>query len=91
MCILTCINVFIPVHSCCSKVANITVKNQTFSEAINQPGSTFINAKFDGILGMAFPSIAVDNTTPVFQNMVSQGLVTSPVFGFYLDRYVGST
>lgn len=67
-------------------VANITVKKQTFGEAINQPGSTFINAKFDGILGMAFPSIAVDNTTPVFQNMVSQGLVSSPVFGFYLDR-----
>ena len=65
------------------------MKSQTFGEAINQPGSTFINAKFDGILGMAFPSIAVDNTTPVFQNMVSQGLVSSPVFGFYLDRYVG--
>ena len=64
------------------------MKNQTFGEAVKQPGSAFINAKFDGILGMAFPSIAVDNVNPVFQNMVAQGLVNKPVFGFYLDRYV---
>ena len=42
--------------------------------------------KFDGILGMAWPEIAVDKVTPLFQNMVKQGLVGSPVFGFYLDR-----
>ena len=62
------------------------MKNQIFAEATEQPGDTFVNAKFDGILGMAFPSIAVDNTPTVFQNMVSQQLVSKPVFGFYLDR-----
>jgi cathepsin D len=67
-------------------VAGISVKNQVFGEATQQPGSTFIDDKFDGILGMAWPSIAVDQVTPVFQNMVSQGLVGKPVFGFYLDR-----
>ena len=64
------------------------MKNQTFGEAVKQPGPTFIDARFDGILGMAFPSIAVDNVNPVFHNMVEQGLVKKPVFGFYLDRYV---
>ena len=50
-------------------------------------GSTFIDDKFDGILGMGWPAIAVDKVAPVFQNMVAQGLVAKPVFGFYLDRF----
>ncbi|CAI8055472.1 Cathepsin D [Geodia barretti] len=37
-------------------------------------------------LGMGWPAIAVDKVAPVFQNMVAQGLVAKPVFGFYLDR-----
>ena len=70
------------------QVAGITVKNQEFAEAVTQPGTTFVDAKFDGILGMAWPEIAVDKATPVFQNMVAQGLVDKPVFGVYLDRCV---
>ena len=62
------------------------MKNQTFGEATKQPGSTFIDGMFDGILGMAWPELAVDKVTPVFQNMVKQHLVPKPVFGFYLDR-----
>lgn len=69
-------------------MAGITVKNQVFGEAIDQPGETFVDARFDGILGMAWPDIAEDGVTPVFQNMMSQGLVSQPTFGFYLDRYV---
>ena len=59
---------------------------QVFGEAVNQPGETFVDARFDGILGMAWPSIAEDKVTPVFMNMVSQGAVTDSRFGFYLDR-----
>ena len=67
----------------------MTVKNQIFGEAIQQPGTAFVAAKFDGILGMAWPRIAEDGVTPVFQEMIAEGVVQTKVFGFYLDRWVG--
>ena len=66
----------------------MTVKGQLFAEAYHQPGIAFIAAKFDGILGMAFPSISVNHIPTVFGNMIVQNLVTNPVFGFWLDRLV---
>lgn len=71
-------------------VGSLCVKNQTFGEATEQPGETFVDAKSDGILGMAYSSIAEDGVTPVFYNMVSQHLVNEPIFAFYLDRKEGA-
>ncbi|XP_037709448.1 lysosomal aspartic protease [Drosophila subpulchrella] len=67
-------------------VAGITIQGQTFGEALYEPGTTFVDAPFAGILGMAFASISVDGVTPPFDNMISQGLLDQPVASFYLKR-----
>lgn len=67
-------------------VAGSKVENQVFAETTCERSASFIYSKFDGILGMGFQSLAEDDVTPVFQNMMAQGLVKKPVFSFYLDR-----
>ncbi|XP_056416136.1 cathepsin E [Hyla sarda] len=67
-------------------VQGIIVQNQIFAESVSEPGSTFQDANFDGILGLAYPNLAVDGCTPVFDNMIAQNLVEEPVFGVYMSR-----
>lgn len=67
-------------------IGDMKIPSQIFAEAVKQPGLTFIAAKFDGILGMAYPKISVDGVLPVFDNIMKQKLLEKDVFSFYLNR-----
>ena len=57
-----------------------------FAEATKTPGLVFFFAQFDGIFGLAYPSIAVQRVTPPIHRMVEQGLLDRAMFSFYLNR-----
>eukprot|EP00998_Keelungia_sp_KM082_P004932 NODE_1628_length_1273_cov_158.862129_g1613_i0.p2 GENE.NODE_1628_length_1273_cov_158.862129_g1613_i0~~NODE_1628_length_1273_cov_158.862129_g1613_i0.p2 ORF type:complete len:409 (+),score=118.03 NODE_1628_length_1273_cov_158.862129_g1613_i0:63-1229(+) len=64
----------------------LQITKTTFAETEKEPGVAFVAAKFDGVLGMAYQAIAVDNVTPVWQRALQEGLIQTPVFGFWLAK-----
>ncbi|XP_037622999.1 gastricsin-like [Sebastes umbrosus] len=67
-------------------VGGIVINNQEIGLSTNEPGQNFVVAKFDGILGLSYPSISAGGETPVMDNMISQNLLDSNIFAFYLSR-----
>ncbi|XP_051891099.1 cathepsin E-A-like [Pristis pectinata] len=67
-------------------IEGLSVVDQVFGESVTEPGTTFQHSPFDGILGLAYPSIAVADATPVFDNMMAQNLVELPLFSVFLSR-----
>ncbi|XP_025265076.1 lysosomal aspartic protease-like [Camponotus floridanus] len=77
------------------KIANLLVKKQTFAEVVNISDvniifnlyiSVFDTEIFHGLLGLSYSNISEAEITPVFDNMIQQGLVSSRIFSFYLNR-----
>ena len=68
------------------QVQGIKVPNQEFGLSENEPGTNFLYAKFDGIMGMAYPALSLGRATTALQGMLQEGALTSPVFSFYLSR-----
>ncbi|XP_003220414.1 renin [Anolis carolinensis] len=67
------------------RVADIPVV-QLFAEAIALPNKPFIYARFDGVLGMGYPSQAIDGVIPVFDKIISERVLSEEVFSVYYSR-----
>ncbi|KAE9410560.1 endopeptidase [Gymnopus androsaceus JB14] len=65
-------------------IGDIEISDLDFAEATKEPGLAFAFGKFDGILGLAYDTIAVNHITPPFYHMVNKKLVDEPVFSFRL-------
>ncbi|XP_025269307.1 lysosomal aspartic protease-like [Camponotus floridanus] len=79
------------------KVAKLTVANQTFVEVTDASDINIIFDKyvtihdthiFGGMVGLLYFNLYYFalTITPVFGNMIQQGLVSSRIFSFYLNR-----
>lgn len=68
------------------EVGGITVANQVFGMSKTE-AAFMAHMAADGILGLAFQSIASDNVVPVFDNMVKQDLVSQQFFSVYLSSH----
>ncbi|PVU91779.1 hypothetical protein BB561_004210 [Smittium simulii] len=66
-------------------VGGVSIQNQVFGEATEEPGLAFIFGKFDGIFGLGYDNIAVNKIVPPFYNMVNERKVDHPMFSFYLS------
>ncbi|ETN82237.1 eukaryotic aspartyl protease [Necator americanus] len=64
-----------------------TDKTQGLACATQEPGLAFVGAKFDGILGMGWDRISVNNIPqPMDQIFANKALCAEPVFAFWLNR-----
>jgi len=63
--------------------ANLTVQNQGVGVITSATG---MSGPMDGILGLAFQSIAQDGAEPVVPHLYKQGLISKELFGVYLGN-----
>ncbi|XP_077190641.1 gastricsin-like [Paroedura picta] len=66
-------------------IQGISITNQQFGLSETEPGTNFVYAQFDGILGLAYPAISAGGATTVVQGLMQENLLSAPVFSFYLS------
>uniref|UniRef100_A0A8D1T0H1 Peptidase A1 domain-containing protein n=1 Tax=Sus scrofa TaxID=9823 RepID=A0A8D1T0H1_PIG len=67
------------------QVGDLIIKDQAFAISQSEDDVVFENAAFDGIMGLSFPSMAIEGTTPIFDSLMNQSLIAQTVFAFYLS------
>ncbi|XP_072494526.1 gastricsin-like [Notamacropus eugenii] len=66
-------------------IQGLSITNQEFGLSETEPGSSFLYANFDGILGLAYPAISSGGATTVMEGFLNEDLLDAAVFAFYLS------
>ncbi|XP_019401731.1 PREDICTED: embryonic pepsinogen-like [Crocodylus porosus] len=66
-------------------VSSLIDTNQQLALSTSEPGPFFTYSKFDGILGLGYPDLAVGGLIPVFDNMMTKNVVQQHLFSVYLS------
>ncbi|XP_075706766.1 gastricsin-like [Rhinoderma darwinii] len=70
-------------------VQGLTITNQELGLSVNEPGTNFVYAAFEGIFGMAYPALSAGGATTAMQGMLQQNLLTYPIFSVYMSSQSG--
>ncbi|XP_004624210.1 gastricsin [Octodon degus] len=72
-------------------VQETQVPKQEFGLSENEPGSNFVYAEFDGIMGLAYPSLSVGGATTALQGLLREGALSQSLFSVYLGSQQDTT
>ncbi|XP_053515019.1 pepsin F-like [Artibeus jamaicensis] len=67
------------------KIGTLVDRSQAFGLSKTEVSKILEYGAFDGILGLSYPSMALTGTTPVFDNLWTQGVLSQNLFAFYLS------
>lgn len=66
-------------------VGTSQVEKVEFMEILEQKGAVFESGDFDGLIGLAFPSLG-DGMETLVDYMKDQNLIDKKIFSFYMSR-----
>ncbi|KAG8934118.1 hypothetical protein FRC01_005017 [Tulasnella sp. 417] len=70
-------------------VGSLVVNDQYFG-AVNQESDDFEDSPNDGLIGMAFSTIATSGQPTFFENLLNSNKLAAPIFSIYLTRHRSS-
>ena len=66
--------------------SGLTANQATFGEVVDNLGAIYVISPYDGIMGLAYPAISVNDAVPIFNQLINEGSVDSGVFAFYVHH-----
>merc|ERR1719321_215454 len=68
------------------EMGGFTVEQQTFNLIQTEKGKIFNQLDFEGILGLAFPSMSANGVAPFFDQVIDQKLLQQNSVSFYFTK-----